>query len=92
MLPSIGSGHHHFYFPAAARRAYQPLPQLRNWHVGALPLRLLGWVGLDLMVAYLAPHDEVYASPRGVAERHRRTRRRGFQRLPAIAAPARRAL
>jgi hypothetical protein len=72
MLPPLGPGHHHVDVAAAAGRADEPLAPLRNRHVGAILLRHLGGVGLDLMAARLAPHDQPHAGRSRVAERHRR--------------------
>jgi len=56
-----------------------PRPRSRSRQSGTgmsapLPVRLLGGIWLDLMLARFAPHDEAHAGPCGVAERHRRAR------------------
>ena len=43
--------------PVPALRAYQPLAPIRHRHLGAVPLGHLGGVGLDFMLACLAPYD-----------------------------------
>ena len=69
-----GPGHYHIDLAAAALGANQPLAPL--WH-GCVVAILLGHfrrIGLDLVLASLAPHDEPNARPRGIAKRHRRAR------------------
>lgn len=67
---ATGTAYDHVDFPATAHEAHQPLAPLRDRGLGAVSLRLLGGIGLDLMVAFLAPDDEAHASLGGVAERH----------------------
>ncbi len=53
--------HHHINLAAAAFRADQPVPPLGNGHFGGVALSLFGGIGLDLMAAISAPHDEANA-------------------------------
>ena len=59
--PAPGPGNHHIDLSAAAFGADQPIPPLGNRHFGAVPLSLFGGIGLDLMTAISAPHDETNA-------------------------------
>jgi len=79
MLPPLGPGHHHVDVAAAAPGADEPLAPLRDGGVGAVPLGHLGGVGLDLVAARLALHDQPHARRGGVPEGHRWSRR-GFHR------------
>ena len=47
----------------AARAARQALAPIEHWRFGAAPSSHLGGVGLDLMLAFLAPHDEPEPEP-----------------------------
>ena len=59
--PALGPSNHHIDLSAAAFRADQPIPPLGNGHFGAVALSLFGGIGLDLMAAISAPHDEANA-------------------------------
>jgi hypothetical protein len=48
------------------------LAPIEHGHVGAAPSSYLGGIGLDLMLAFLAPDDQPAACGGCVAERHRR--------------------
>jgi hypothetical protein len=52
----LGPGHDHVDVSAAAFRADEPLAPFRDRHLGAITLRLLGSIRLDLVLARLAPH------------------------------------
>ena len=62
-----GSAHYHVDIVAATLRADQPLSPLRHAHLGAIALCHLGRVGLDLVLACLAPHDQLEVSLGGAA-------------------------
>ena len=72
-LPRLGPGHHHVDVAAAASGADEPLSPLGNGGLGPVLFGRLGGIGLDLVTARLAPHDQPNASGSRVAERHRRT-------------------
>jgi hypothetical protein len=57
---------------AAAWGADQPLSPIGHSRFGAVPLGHLGRVGLDVMLAFLAPNDQPDAGGGSIAERHRR--------------------
>jgi hypothetical protein len=57
---------------AAALAAHQPLVPVRDGHLGAVTLGHCGRVGLDLVPAIAAPHDQVGAGSGGAAECRRR--------------------
>src|SRR5438270_815044 len=61
------TGHHHVYLPAAAFRADQPLPPLRNGHLSAVPFGLLGGIRFDLMPTLSSPYDQANAGSRRTA-------------------------
>jgi hypothetical protein len=63
------TGNHHIDLPAAALRTDQPLAPIEHWHFGAIPSSHLGGVGLDLMLAFLAPNDQRDSG--STTERHR---------------------
>jgi hypothetical protein len=52
--------------------ADEPLTPIGHSRFGAVPLGHLGGIGLDLMLAFLAPNDQPDAGGGSVAERHRR--------------------
>jgi hypothetical protein len=88
-LAPLSPGNHHIDLSAAAFGADQPLPPFREGHLGAVAFGLLAGIGLDLVLAHLAPDDEAHTSLGSAAERHRRAAI-GFQRLPRrLAAVAR---
>ena len=68
----LRSGHHHIDLPAAAAGTDQPLAPIEHGRFGAVPGSHLGGVGLDLMLAFLAPDDQPDLGRGGDAERHRR--------------------
>jgi hypothetical protein len=68
---------HHMGLPAAALAADKPGVPIEHWGPGVVPGSYLGGVGLDLMLAILAPHDQPDAGGSSVAERHRRTQHLG---------------
>jgi hypothetical protein len=57
-LPPLCPGHDHINLPFAAFGADQLLAPIEHWRFGAVPSSHLGRVGLDLMTAALAPHDQ----------------------------------
>ena len=76
-LRSLGSawpcaGHHHVSITAAAAGTHQPLAPIEDAGIGAVPSSHLGGVGLDLMLARLAPYDKPDLGSGSGAERHRR--------------------
>jgi hypothetical protein len=48
------------------------LAPINNWRSGTVPPSHLGGIGLDLMAAISAPHDQPHVSRSGVGKRHRR--------------------
>src|SRR5271169_7173841 len=52
--------------------AAEPLTPIEDRGVGAIPSSDLRGIGLDLMIAILAPHDQPDLCSGGAAERHRR--------------------
>jgi hypothetical protein len=44
---------------------------IEHGRFGSIPSRYLGWIGLDLMLAFPASHDQPDAGGGSVAERHR---------------------
>ena len=77
--PPLSSGNNHINLAAAAFGADQPPAPIEDRDIGPVSLRLLRRIGLDLMAAISAPHDEANLGTGGVAERHRRPRL-GFHR------------
>jgi len=71
VLPPLGPRHHHVNVAATAPGADEPLSPLGNGGLGPVLLGQLGGIGLDLVTARLAPHDQPHASRGGIAERHR---------------------
>ena len=69
--PALGPSNHHIDLSAAAFRADQPFAPLGNGHFGAVPRSHLGGIGLNLMLAFLAPDDQPDAGGGSVAERQR---------------------
>jgi hypothetical protein len=74
-LSPLGPGDHYIDRSAPAARTYEPISPIENAGSGAITPGHMGRVGLDLVAARPAPHDQPNASRSGVAERHRRTRR-----------------
>jgi hypothetical protein len=64
--------HHHIDLPAAAFGTDQPLAPIRHGLFAAVPSSHLGGIGLDLMLAFLAPNDQPHAGSRCATQRHRR--------------------
>jgi hypothetical protein len=60
-LTALGPCDNHVDLTAPAFRADQPVPPFGDGHFGAVALSLFGGVGLDLMAAISAPHDEANA-------------------------------
>jgi hypothetical protein len=78
-LSPLGSAHQHVDLTAATPRAHQPLAPLEEGHLRAVSPGVLSRIGLDLMLAGLAPDDEPRARRRvigGVKERRRLSPRR----------------
>src|SRR4051794_11673109 len=69
-LPSRAADHE-IDVPAAAARAHEPLLPVEKRQVGTVASDLFGQVGLDLMGARLAPHDQGQMGIKGGAERRR---------------------
>lgn len=82
--------------PAIAPRAHQMLAPIEDRHIGAVPLRKLGRVRLDLMPTGATPNDQPQLRFRRIANGHRRAglrfhRRNDRGRGPgALFSPARR--
>jgi hypothetical protein len=57
-LSLLRSGHHHVDLSAAAAGTDQPLAPIENGGFGAVPSSHLGRIRLNLMLAFLAPHDQ----------------------------------
>ncbi|MGA7862796.1 MAG: hypothetical protein WCA23_02155, partial [Stellaceae bacterium] len=62
--------------PAATAGADQPLAPVEHGHFGAVPSSHLEGIGLDLMLAALAPDDQPDAGLRGPFDRVKRCRTR----------------
>ena len=71
-LPPLGPAHHHIDPPAPASGTDQPLAPVEHGRFGAVPRSHLGGIGLNLMLAFLAPDDQPDAGGGSIAERHRR--------------------
>ena len=69
---SLPSGHDHIGRPAAAPGTHQPLAPIEYGRFGAVASSHLVRVGLDLMLAFLTPHDQPHAGRCSSAKRHRR--------------------
>ena len=52
------------------KAAHKPRGPIRHGGLGTVSLRLFGGIGLDLMLAVLAPNDQPDAGGGSVAERH----------------------
>jgi hypothetical protein len=68
----LGAGHHHIRIVAPATRTDEPLTPIGNGSLGTVSSRHFGGIGLNLMLAIPAPHDEANMGSRRVPERHRR--------------------
>src|SRR4051795_10244240 len=73
LIPRVGAvaGHDEIGVAAAAFRAAQPSRPFRHRQLGAVPLNLSGDVGLDLVLAGLAPNDQPDSRPERAAKGHR---------------------
>jgi hypothetical protein len=69
-LSPLGPGDDHIHLPATAPGTDKPLAPIGNGGPGAISLCHLGGVGLDLVAARLAPHDQPHFRVRGIAESH----------------------
>jgi hypothetical protein len=67
--PPLARRHHHIDLATTALRADQPIAPIEHGHLGTVPLSVLAGVGLDLMAARFAPHDQPHASRSGAAPR-----------------------
>jgi hypothetical protein len=70
-LTPLGPAHHHINLPASAAGTDEPFAPTEHGRFGAEPSSHLGGIGLDLMLAGLAPNDQSDAGGGSVAERHR---------------------
>ena len=64
--------HYHIRLTAAAARTDQPLAPIEDGRFGAIPSSHLGRVGLDLVLAILAPNYKPHVGSGGATQRHRR--------------------
>jgi hypothetical protein len=64
------ASNHHIDPPAPAAGTDEPLAPIEHWRFGAVPSSHLGGVGLDLMLAHLAPYDQPHMGGGSIAERH----------------------
>jgi hypothetical protein len=71
-LSALGAGDDEIDLPAAALATHQPLVPVGDGRLGAVALGQRGRVGLDLVPAIAAPHDEPHMGRGGAAERRRR--------------------
>jgi hypothetical protein len=71
-LPPLSPAHHRIDLPAAAVRTDEPGAPIEHGRFGAVPSSHLGGIGLDLMLAILAPHDQPDLCRGSASERHRR--------------------
>jgi hypothetical protein len=69
-LPSRRPTDHHINLPVPALRAYQPLTPIGYRHLGPVALGHLGGVGLNVMLARLAPYDKANMGSGGVPQCH----------------------
>jgi hypothetical protein len=70
-LSPLRPGYDHIDFAAAAFGADQPLAPIDHGRFGAVASSHLGGVGLNPMLAFLAPNDQLHAGGGSVAERYR---------------------
>jgi hypothetical protein len=75
-LSSFGPAHDHVDLAAAALRADELLAPFEDTGISAIAPRVLGGIGLDLMLTTPAPHDQPDAGRSRIAQGHRRTRLR----------------
>jgi len=69
-LPALGSSNHHIDFTAATAGTDEPVAPIEHRRLGAISSGHFAGVGLDLMLALLAPDDEAHSRCRGIAEGH----------------------
>jgi hypothetical protein len=62
----VVSSHHHIDLSAAAAGTDQPLAPIEDGRFGAVPSSHRGGIGLDLMLAFLAPHDQPHTGPAAI--------------------------
>jgi hypothetical protein len=72
MLSPPAAGHDHIYLVASTTGTDEPTSPLGNGSLGAVSSRHFGGIGLNLVAAFPAPHDQAHMGSRRVAERHRR--------------------
>jgi hypothetical protein len=70
-LTTLGPGHDHIGLPSATAGTDKLLAPIEDAGVGAVPSSHLCRVGLDLMLARLAPHDKPDLGSGSGTERHR---------------------
>jgi hypothetical protein len=70
-LRGARAGDHQIHLPAAGAGAYGPGAPIEHRRCGAVPLGHLARVGLDLMLAILAPDDQPDADGGSATQRHR---------------------
>ena len=75
MSVRAGAGHDEVDFPAAALAADEPLVPVRDAEISAVALGHRSGIGLDLVAAIAAPHDEPRMGRGGAAECRRPHRR-----------------
>jgi hypothetical protein len=68
--PRLRPAHHHVNLPATAAGTDQPLPPIEHGGPSPVPSSHFGGIGLDLMLAFLAPNDQSDVGGGSVAERH----------------------
>jgi hypothetical protein len=62
-----------FPIQGPAPRTDEPLTPIGNGRFGAVSLRHFGGIGLNLMLAIPAPHDQANTGSSGIPKRHRGT-------------------
>jgi hypothetical protein len=72
MLSALSPGDDHIHLPATAPGTDKPVAPIENRRFRAVSSNHLVGIGLDLVAACLAPHDQPHLRVRGIAERHRR--------------------
>jgi hypothetical protein len=70
-MTPLGPCDDHINRSVPTERAHEPIAPIENARPGAILPSHLGEVGLDLVAARLAPHNESDASQSRIAERHR---------------------
>ena len=74
LLPPLGPGDDHVDIVRSALPADKPLAPVGDGCISTIALRLCRGIGLDLMAAIEAPHDEPHTCLRVAAKCHRRRR------------------